>query len=153
MASIQGIWCFYLLIRIAGKKSKKGHVSVSSVGGHGTRLGQNTILASICTQAHYGFISTVYSIINLKIMIQYVLLFSRSIRNSLHTQNLVRTIRAVASGGLGGLQSPPVFGQTVNPISTRGADYAHHSTMSPPPRIFRPCDGPAVRYQRSSKIF
>ena len=25
----------------------------------------------------------------------------------------------------------PVFGQTVNTISTRGADYAHHSTTSP----------------------
>ena len=28
--------------------------------------------------------------------------------------------------------SPPVFGRTVNPISTRGADYADHSTKSPP---------------------
>ena len=26
---------------------------------------------------------------------------------------------------------PPVFGQTVNPISTREADYARHSTTSP----------------------
>ena len=26
----------------------------------------------------------------------------------------------------------PVFGQTVNPISTRGADYAHQSTTSSP---------------------
>ena len=34
-------------------------------------------------------------------------------------------------GGWGNV-SPPVFGQTVNPISTRGADYAHHSTTSPP---------------------
>ena len=35
---------------------------------------------------------------------------------------------------VGGGCSPPVFGQTVNPISTRGgADYAHHSTTSPPP--------------------
>ena len=34
-------------------------------------------------------------------------------------------------GGWGGF-SPPVFGQTVNPISTRGADYTHHSTTSPP---------------------
>ena len=31
-------------------------------------------------------------------------------------------------GGWGGF-SPPVFGQTVNPILTRGADYAHHSIM------------------------
>jgi hypothetical protein len=27
---------------------------------------------------------------------------------------------------------PPMFGRTVNPISTRGADYARHSTTSPP---------------------
>ena len=27
--------------------------------------------------------------------------------------------------------SPLVFGQRVNPISTRGADYANYSTMSP----------------------
>ena len=33
-------------------------------------------------------------------------------------------------GGLGGF-SPPVFGKTVNPISTRGTSYAHHNTMSP----------------------
>ena len=36
--------------------------------------------------------------------------------------------------GWGGV-SPPVFGQTVNPISTRcrgGADYAHNSTTRPP---------------------
>ena len=34
-----------------------------------------------------------------------------------------------------GLKAPPphFFGQTVHPISTRGADYAHHSTTSPPP--------------------
>ena len=42
--------------------------------------------------------------------------------------------------GAGGGFSPPVFGRTVNPNSTRGADYARHITMSP--RIFRPCDGP-----------
>ena len=34
--------------------------------------------------------------------------------------------------GAGGGFSPPVFGQTVNPISTRGADYTYHSTTSPP---------------------
>ena len=33
--------------------------------------------------------------------------------------------------GWGGF-SPPSFGQTVNPIATRGADYTHHSTMSSP---------------------
>ena len=35
-------------------------------------------------------------------------------------------------GAAGGALAPPVFGQTVNPISTKGADYAHHSTTSPP---------------------
>ena len=36
------------------------------------------------------------------------------------------------TGGLGEAPPPPVFGQTVNPISTWGADYTHHSTTSPP---------------------
>ena len=31
-----------------------------------------------------------------------------------------------------GALAPPMFGRTVNPISTRGADYARHSTTSPP---------------------
>ena len=30
-----------------------------------------------------------------------------------------------------GASAPPMFGRTVNPITTRGADYAHHSTTSP----------------------
>ena len=42
------------------------------------------------------------------------------------------TLRAVASGGAGGAQASPVFVRTVNPISTRGAEYVHHSTTSPP---------------------
>ena len=41
--------------------------------------------------------------------------------------------RAVASGGLGGLELPLlVFVRTINPISTRGTDYDHHSTISTP---------------------
>ena len=42
--------------------------------------------------------------------------------------------RAGGSGGGGGwgALAPLVFVQTVNPISTRGAYYAHHSTTSPP---------------------
>ena len=49
-----------------------------------------------------------------------------------------KSCRAVASWGAGE--------QTVNPISTRGAGYTHHSTTSsPPPRIFRPCDGPVQK--------
>jgi hypothetical protein len=35
-------------------------------------------------------------------------------------------------GGAGGALAPPVFGQTVNPISTRGTEYTRHSTTSPP---------------------
>ena len=37
------------------------------------------------------------------------------------------------AGGAGGAIALPVFGQTVNPISTRGTDYTYHSTTSPPP--------------------
>ena len=35
------------------------------------------------------------------------------------------------AGGLGGLAHPE-FGSSVNPILTRGADYAHHITACPP---------------------
>ena len=34
-------------------------------------------------------------------------------------------------GGTLGALAPPIFDRTVNPISTRGADYAHHNTTSP----------------------
>ena len=34
------------------------------------------------------------------------------------------------AGGQGGLH--PEFGSSVNPIPTRGADYAHHITACPP---------------------
>ena len=34
--------------------------------------------------------------------------------------------------GADGASASPVFGQTVNPISTRGADFTHHSTTRPP---------------------
>ena len=41
--------------------------------------------------------------------------------------------RGVARGGGGpGGQSPPKFGRSVNTIQTRGADYAPHTTSSPP---------------------
>jgi hypothetical protein len=32
-----------------------------------------------------------------------------------------------------GARGPPVFGRSVNPILTRGVDYAHHITTAPPP--------------------
>ena len=37
-------------------------------------------------------------------------------------------------GGAGGASAPTIFDRSVNPISIRrgGADYAHHSTTSPP---------------------
>jgi hypothetical protein len=41
-------------------------------------------------------------------------------------------IRAVASGGAGGAKAPPVFGRSVNPISTRGDTLSPPSTSSPP---------------------
>ena len=37
-----------------------------------------------------------------------------------------------ASGWAGRALAHPEFGSSVNPITTRGADYAHHITASPP---------------------
>ena len=48
--------------------------------------------------------------------------------------------RAVASGGLGWGAKAEVFGQTVNPISTRGQIVP--TTVLQAPWTFRPCDGP-----------
>ena len=39
---------------------------------------------------------------------------------------------AAASGWAGWALAHPKFGSSVNPITTRGADYAHHITASPP---------------------
>ena len=39
--------------------------------------------------------------------------------------------RGPSQGGDFGGFNISMFGRTVNPISTRGADYAHHSTTSP----------------------
>ena len=39
---------------------------------------------------------------------------------------------AAASGWAGWALAHPEFGFSVNPITTRGADYAHHITASPP---------------------
>ena len=54
-------------------------------------------------------------------------------------------LRGVVPGGAGGAMAPPDFGRSVNPISTRG------DRLCPPnyywhPRIFRPSDGPVIRY-------
>ena len=37
-----------------------------------------------------------------------------------------------ASGWAGWALAHPEFGSSVNPITTGGADYTHHSTASPP---------------------
>ena len=48
--------------------------------------------------------------------------------------NSTNSVRAVASGGAGGRGlSPPVFGRSVNPISTRGGTLSPPSTKSLPP--------------------
>ena len=39
---------------------------------------------------------------------------------------------AATSGWAGWALAHPEFGSSVNPITTRGADYAHHITASPP---------------------
>ena len=39
---------------------------------------------------------------------------------------------AAASGWAGWALAHPEFGTSVNPNTTRGADYAHHITASPP---------------------
>ena len=39
---------------------------------------------------------------------------------------------ATASGWAGWALAHPEFWSSVNPITTRGADYAHHITASPP---------------------
>ena len=39
---------------------------------------------------------------------------------------------AAASGWAGWALAHPEFGSSVNPITYRGADYAHHITASPP---------------------
>ena len=39
---------------------------------------------------------------------------------------------AAASGWAEWALAYPEFGRSVNPITTRGADYAHHITASPP---------------------
>ena len=45
----------------------------------------------------------------------------------------------------------PVFGESVNPISTGGADYAHQIILAPPD--FRPSDGPGIVALKSKNNF
>ena len=54
-----------------------------------------------------------------------------------------KCVRAVARGGLGGLQPPHFFSDQLTLSQPGGgAHYVHHITMLP--RIFRRCDGPAI---------
>ena len=46
--------------------------------------------------------------------------------------DLTYLLSAAASGWAGWALAHPEFGSSVNPITTRGADYAHHITASPP---------------------
>ena len=55
---------------------------------------------------------------------------------------VIGTIRPVARGGAWEASAPPIFGRSVNPISTRGSRLCPPKYYEPP-RIFRPCDGPA----------
>ena len=41
-------------------------------------------------------------------------------------------VTSAASGWAGRALAHPEIGNSVNPITTRGADYAHHITASPP---------------------
>ena len=47
--------------------------------------------------------------------------------------------RGFVPGGAQGAMAPPDFGWSVNPISTRGTEYAHLITYYWHPQIFRPC--------------
>ena len=41
-------------------------------------------------------------------------------------------VRGVLPVGAGGTMAPPDFGRSVNPISTKGADYAHQIILASP---------------------
>ena len=75
-------------------------------------------------------------VLGISITVPYYFLISREIiSNRWHG-------RPVASGGAGGACAPPLFGRSVNPISTReGHIHAHQIILAPPGfKIFlRPC--------------
>ena len=45
---------------------------------------------------------------------------------------IVLCYRDAGGGGAGGACAPPSFGISVNPIRTKGGDYARHITTGPP---------------------
>ena len=54
--------------------------------------------------------------------------------------------------GRGGPWYPQDFGRSVNPIQTRWSSYAHHITISlPPPRIFKPSNGPDIQFAERAR--
>ena len=53
-------------------------------------------------------------------------------------------------GGARGAQAPPVFGRSVNPISTSGGQIIPTQYYESPPD-FRPCDGPKLKFIYSEK--
>ena len=64
--------------------------------------------------------------------------------------------RAVGAGEPGGMcPPPPVFGSSLNPISTGGTDYTHQITSCPPPPEFqtflRPCYTTSILHNRAQK--
>ena len=48
------------------------------------------------------------------------------------TKFCMNTLRAVKARGAVGAMASPDFGRSVNPISIRGVDYAHHIITCPP---------------------
>ena len=90
----------------------------------------NTLIDSL-GQCHLSYISPICSMIFFYSCFMYVLA-SYMYKNSWNRNGWYRAVTS-GGGGLGGFSPPPpVFGLTVNPISTRGEDYAHHSNTSPP---------------------
>ena len=63
----------------------------------------------------------------------YVVNFNRN----LDFEQWYRYCSAAASGWAGWALAHPEFGSSVNPITNRGADYAHHITTCPPPHDFQ----------------
>ena len=56
--------------------------------------------------------------------------------------HLQYSVRPVASGGAREACAPPLFGRSVNPISTRGGTYYPHPVIHAPPdfqTLRRPC--------------
>ena len=69
--------------------------------------------------------------------------------------NFGNKIPVITKPGLSQSRAPPVFGRSVNPISTGGAHYAYHITMChqrAPPPDFKPLRRPCYEYLNSEWI-